>query len=85
MSSWANLSAVGILAIVAMMIFTGMLVPWRNHNETKKERDEWKEAYNKLREKYDERFDSRMAANTEALALVQKSFEAITDGKTKAD
>jgi hypothetical protein len=77
MSAWGNLSAIGMLAIIAMMYFTGLIVPRKSFKDMERQRDHYEEAYNKIRDKYDQLMDSKIEANTEALRLVRKSFESL--------
>lgn len=83
LGSMANLSAVGILAIVSVMYFLGLIVPGPVHKDMRRQRDYYEEAYRKLRDKYEERLDTRLEANTEALTLVQHSFESIADERRR--
>lgn len=82
-ASASDLSAVGILAIVAVMYFFGLIVPRRVYKDMERQRDKYEVAYTELRNRYDKQFDSRIEANTEALRLVQKSFESIAEVDTK--
>lgn len=83
MGSIANLSAVGILAIISVMYFFGMIVPGPVHRDMRRQRDYYEKAYHTLRDKYEERLDSRMEANTEALLLIQRSFESAKKDRSK--
>lgn len=85
MGVWGNLSAVGMLAVIGMFVFTGLLVPRRVLQDMEKQRNDYREAYILLREKYDNRFDARLQVNTEALGLVQEIFAPKSDTQSKVD
>ena len=71
--------AAGILAFVAVLFFTGMIVPRRTYKDMERQRDFWEAEWRLIRDKETERTDSKLEENTEALRLVQKSFEAMSD------
>lgn len=73
-----NISAAGILAFVAIMFFTGMIVPRRVYRDMEKQRDFWEAEWRIIRDKEAERTDTKIEANTEALRLVQQSFESLS-------
>lgn len=73
-----NISAAGILAFVAVMFFTGMIVPRRVYRDMEKQRDFWEAEWRIIRDKEAERTDTKIEANTEALRLVQQSFESLS-------
>jgi len=80
-SSWGNLGAAGVLAIVVIGIFTGRLVPRRVYKDMEGQRDKWEGIATRLQEREAELYASRMAANTEALAAVQQSFNTILQNR----
>lgn len=76
-----NISAVGVLAFVAIMYFTGMIVPGRVYKDMERQRDFWEAEWRYLRDKEQDRTDTKIEANTEALRLVQQSFESLSSRK----
>lgn len=74
-----NISAVGILAFVAVLYFTGWIVPKPVYKDMERQRDVWEGEWRYLRDKYEEREKADREANTEALRLVHKSFESLSD------
>jgi hypothetical protein len=75
---FGNISFAGILAFVAVMYFTGLIVPRRVYKDMEKQRDTWEAEWRYLREQIDNRVETKIDANTEALRLVQQSFESIS-------
>lgn len=73
-----NISAAGILGLVAVMFFTGMIVSRRVYKDMERQRDFWEAEWRIIRDKEAERTDTKIEANTEALRLVQKSFESLS-------
>lgn len=73
-----NISAVGILAFVAVLYFTGWIVPKPIYKDMERQRDFWEAEWRTIRDKETERSDNQIKANTEALDLVQRSFEALS-------
>lgn len=76
---WGQISAGAILAFVAVMYFTGMIVPRSIYKDMEKQRDFWESEWRVIRDKENERNDTKIEANTEALRLVQKSFESLSN------
>jgi hypothetical protein len=73
-----NMSAAGILALVAVMFFTGMIVSRRVYKDMERQRDFWEAEWRIIRDREVERNDTKIEANTEALRLVQQSFESLS-------
>lgn len=75
---FGNVGAVGILVFVAVMYFTGQIVPKAMYKDMERQRDFWEKEWRLIRDKEIERNDSERSANTEALRLVQQSFESLS-------
>jgi hypothetical protein len=73
-----NISAAGILGLVAVMFFTGMIVSRRVYKDMERQRDFWEAEWRIIRDKEAERTDTKIEANTEALRLFQQSVESLS-------
>lgn len=66
---FTNAGAVGMLAIVVWMIFTGRLVTRREADEIRAERDYWREAFNSASQHASSMMETGLAARDVLRAL----------------
>jgi len=84
MQQWGNLSAAGLLAIVAMLVFTGRLVPRSMYKDMEGQRDRMQELWEKANQQLLDEYEAKVEANTEALRAVEQTFNALPRNRTKS-
>lgn len=79
-----NLGAIGVLAIVFMMIVTGRLVPRSTFKDMEAQRDFWQRLWQRFEQQREEELKTKLEANTEALRAVEQSFRALPGSRSKS-